>query len=163
MVVLLMGVSGVGKSTVGKRLASRLSWAFHDADDLHTPANIARMRSGMPLDDAARVPWLEAVRELIRSASRDGVDAVIACSALKESYRAMLLSGVRDVRLVHLTAPADVLRARVRVREGHFMPATLVDSQVATLETPSTALTIDATGPVDDVVQQIVDGLGLPP
>jgi gluconokinase len=163
MIVLLMGVSGVGKSTVGKRLASRLSWTFHDADDLHTPANIARMRSGMPLDDAARMPWLEAVRELIRTASRDGGDAVIACSALRESYRAMLLNGVPDVRLVHLTASAEVLRARVRLREGHFMPATLVDSQVATLEAPAAALTVDATGPVDEVVQQIVDGLGLTP
>jgi gluconokinase len=163
MIVLLMGVSGVGKSTVGRRLAARLSWTFHDADDLHTPANIARMRSGLPLDDEARMPWLEAVRELIRTASANGVDAVIACSALKERYREILLNRVEDVRLVHLTAPAEVLRARVRLREGHFMPDTLVDSQVATLEAPAAALTVDATGPVDEVVQRIVDGLGLAP
>jgi gluconokinase len=163
MVVLLMGVSGVGKSTVGERLASRLGWRFHDADDLHSPASIARMRSGQPLDDTARMPWLRQVHGLIQTLSRDEVDAVVACSALKASYRAMLLDGTTNVRVVHLTAPAEVLRSRVRHREGHFMPATLVDSQVATLEPPANALTVDASLPIEDVVDQIVAGLGLPP
>ena len=161
MIVLLMGVSGVGKSTVGKRLASRLRWRFDDADDLHTPMNVARMRSGKPLDDEARVPWLERVRDLIRTRSREGVNAVVACSALKASYRALLLEGTTDVRLVHLTAPAEVLRNRVQSREGHFMPAMLVESQVATLEPPENALTIDASQPIEEVVAQIVDGLGI--
>lgn len=163
MIVLLMGVSGVGKSTVGKRLASRLAWRFHDADDLHSPASVARMRGGQPLDDEARMPWLRRVHDLMQTLSRDGVNAVVACSALKASYRAMLLEGTTDVRVVHLTAPADVLRRRVGHREGHFMPATLVDSQVATLEPPTNALTIDASLSVEEVVQQIVDRLGLPP
>ena len=169
MVVLLMGVSGVGKSTVGRRLATHLSWQFHDADDLHSPENIARMRSGQPLDDQARTPWLLAVRDLIRALDRDGLDAVVACSALKASYRTLLLEGVEDVRRVHLTAPAEVLRARVGDRAGHFMPAALVDSQVATLEPPADALTVDATKPVAEVVRQIVrdlriaaDGRGRP-
>ena len=162
MIVLLMGVSGVGKSTVGKRLASRLGWRFDDADDLHSPGNIARMRNGQPLDDDARMPWLQRVGDLIRARLREGVNAVVACSALKASYRAILLEGTTDVRVVHLTAPAEVLRTRVQHREGHFMPATLVDSQVATLEPPSHALTVDASVPVDEVVQQIIDRLGFP-
>jgi gluconokinase len=161
MIILLMGVSGVGKSTVGRALATRLSWRFHDADDLHSPANVARMRSGRPLDDEARLPWLRAVGDLIRTLAQDGRNAVVACSALKASYRAVLLDGVSGVRLVHLTAPADVLRERVAERAGHFMPSSLVESQVAALEPPSDALSVDATRPVDDVVQQIVDGLDL--
>ena len=161
MIVLLMGVSGVGKSTVGERLASRLSWRFHDADDLHSPASIARMRSGRPLDDEARMPWLEAVRDLIRDLARERVHAVVACSALKASYRAMLLDGIADVRVVHLTAPAEVLHRRVGERAGHFMPTALVDSQVATLEPPAGAVDIDATKPVDEVVQEIVVALDL--
>jgi gluconokinase len=163
MIVLLMGVSGVGKSTVGKRLASRLAWEFRDADDLHAPESIARMRKGEPLDDEARMPWLQRVRHLIGELSSARVDAVVACSALKASYRTLLLEGTIDVRVVHLTAPADVLRSRVRHREGHFMPATLVDSQVATLEPPANALTVDASEPVEQVVNEIVEGLGLPP
>jgi gluconokinase len=161
MIVLLMGVSGVGKSTVGKRLASRLAWRFHDADDLHSPSSIAVMRSGRPLDDEARMPWLERVRDLMRTLSNEGVDAVVACSALRARYRAMLLEGMTDVRVVHLTAPAEVLQQRVSHREGHFMPATLVDSQVATLEPPAHALTINASRSVEEVVEQIVEGLGL--
>jgi gluconokinase len=161
MIVLLMGVSGVGKSTVGRALAAHLSWSFHDADDLHSAENVARMASGRPLDDEARFPWLRAVRDLIRTLARDGRNAVVACSALKASYREVLLEDVEAVRVVHLTAPADVLRERVTDRAGHFMPSSLVESQVAALEPPADALTVDATRPVDDVVQQIVDGLDL--
>jgi gluconokinase len=161
MIILVMGVSGVGKSTVGARLAARLGWSFHDADALHTPANIERMRAGHPLDDDARIPWLLAVRDVMTAVSRRGDDAVVACSALKERYRTLLLRDLSDIRLVHLTAPAEVLRERVARREGHFMPATLVESQVATLEPPTAALTIQATGAVEDVVSRIVAGLGL--
>jgi gluconokinase len=142
-------------------LASHLSWQFHDADDLHSPDNIARMRSGHPLDDSARTPWLRAVRDLIRTLDGDGVDAVVACSALKASYRALLLEGIEEARVVHLTAPAEVLRERVGDRAGHFMPPALVDSQVATLEPPADALTVDATKPVADVVRQIIHELGI--
>jgi gluconokinase len=161
LIILLMGVSGAGKSTVGSRLAVRLGWAFHDADDLHTPANIERMRAGQALDDDARIPWLLSVREKMRDVSSRGDDAVVACSALKERYRALLLDGVSGVRLVHLTAPAEVLRNRVAHREGHFMPPSLVDSQVATLESPAGALTVDATGSVDQVVARIARELGI--
>jgi gluconokinase len=121
------------------------------------------MRAGRALDDEARMPWLRAVRELIIGISGQGVSAVVACSALKESYRALLLDGIADVQVVHLTAPAAVLRSRVAHREGHFMPARLVDSQVAALESPDRAMTVDATLPVADVVQRIVVQLGLAP
>ena len=158
-----MGVSGVGKSTIGRELASRLGWPFHDADHLHSPDNIARMRSGRPLDDESRLPWLLAVRDLIARVSSEERNAVVACSALRASYRALLLDGVPDVRVVFLTAPADVLRSRVAMREGHFMPAALVDSQLATLEPPAGAVTIDATRPLEDVVSRIVGEVGLAP
>lgn len=163
MVVLVMGVSGVGKSTVGRHLASHLAWRFYDADDLHSPENIARMRRGTPLDDGARMPWLRAVRDLIQTLDRERVDGVIACSALKASYRDLLLEGVDDARVVHLVAPAEVLRERVGQRDGHFMPPALVDSQVAALEPPDDALTVDATRPVGQIVSQIADDLGLSP
>jgi gluconokinase len=161
MVILLMGVAGAGKSTVGARLAHRLGWAFYDADDLHSRENIARMRSGQPLDDGARVPWLLAVRDLIMKASRERENAVVACSALKSSYRALILDGTRDVRLVHLSAPVEVLRERVAARRHHFMPSTLVDSQLATLEPPEEGVTIDATPPVQEIVGTIISVLGL--
>lgn len=163
MIVLVMGVSGVGKTTVGARLAARLEWSFHDADDLHSDVNIARMRRGEPLDDQARMPWLLAVRNLMAVLSRQGLDAVVACSALKASYRAVLLDGVPDVRLVHLTAPTEVLQRRLERREDHFMPAKLVNSQVAALEPPAAALTVDATQPVEAIVDRIVADLALEP
>jgi gluconokinase len=161
MIILLMGVSGVGKSTVGAQLAARLGWEFHDADDLHSAANVARMRGGRPLDDEARIPWLLAVRDVMLDTSRRAGNAVVACSALKASYRAVLLDGVPHVRLVHLTAPAEVLRERVAHRERHFMPPALVDSQVATLEPPAGALVVDATRPLEEVVESIVGELRL--
>lgn len=156
MVILLMGVSGVGKSTVGARVAARLGWAFYDADDLHTPENVERMRSGRPLDDEARFPWLQAVRQVIEEVVARGENAVVACSALKADYRTLLLRGVSDVRVVHLTAPAEVLRERVSHREGHFMPAALVDSQLATLEPPEGVLVLNAIAPVNLLVDEIV-------
>jgi gluconokinase len=155
MIVRRMGVSGVGTSTIGKQLAQRRGWPFHDADDLHPPPNVARMRSGQPLDDESRGPWLAAVHALLVRLARQGSDAVVACSALKATYRALLLDGVPGVVVVHLTAPREVLRRRIAGRAGHFMPETLLDSQLATLEPPEKTLTIDASGPVDDVVEQI--------
>jgi gluconokinase len=155
VVILLMGVSGAGKSTVGARLAERLGWAFHDADDLHSEENIQRMRSGRPLDDDARAPWLEAVRAVIERVIAQGEDAVVACSALKEQYRDRLLSGLDAVRVVHLVAPADVLEQRLARRHGHFMPAGLLESQLATLEPPSGALVLNALAPVESLVDEI--------
>src|SRR5579884_1235439 len=131
MIVVVMGVSGAGKTTVGRALAAALGWPFVDADDLHPAANVEKMRRGQPLDDADRAPWLAAVASTIRS-MRDGV---VACSALKRAYRDLLR--VRDdVRFVYLAVDEKVLAARLAARQGHYMPPSLLPSQLATLEPP---------------------------
>lgn len=159
MVIVIMGVSGAGKSTVGRRLAQRLGWAFQDADDLHSAASIEKLRRGQPLDDEDRAPWLERVRHVIAAAARDRRNAVIACSALKARYRAVLGDGIPDVRFVHLTAPADVLQERLTSRPGHFMAPALLQSQLHDLEPPADALVVDARQPVERMVDRIVDAL----
>jgi gluconokinase len=148
MVVVVMGPSGAGKSTVGAALADALGWRFVDADDLHSAEHIAQMHQGIPLTDETRGPWLERVHGVIAAAAARGEPLVVACSALKESYRTALARGVAGVTFVFLDAPADLLRSRISARPGHFMPATLVDSQLATLEPPADAVRIDARQPV---------------
>ena len=169
MVIVLMGVSGVGKTTVGRALAAQLGWTFHDGDDLHEPASIARMRSGRPLDDAQRGPWLQALAALIHDHLREHRPMVLACSALSGQHRAMLLAGLptnADVRLVHLRASRDVLARRLTTRPGHFFPAELLDSQLATLEEPEhdgrvPVLSVDATRPVAELVDTIRAAVGI--
>jgi gluconokinase len=135
--ILVMGVSGAGKSVVGERLAASLGWAFLDADDLHPPSNREKMRAGVPLAEEDRSAWLDAVASAIRRYRRDGLDAVIACSALRRAHRRRLLQGARDVRLVYLRIDPALAVARVDNRVGHFMPASLVASQFRTLEEPA--------------------------
>jgi gluconokinase len=159
MIVLLMGPSGAGKTTIGEALAAALGWEFLDADALHPPANVAKMARGEPLDDGDRGPWLAAVAQQIAERLARGVEAVVACSALKAAYRRQLLVGP-EVRLVSLTAPRAVLAARLAARRGHFMPPSLLDSQLATLERPDEALEVDAVPPVPEVVAAIRRGLG---
>jgi gluconokinase len=159
MVIVIMGVSGAGKSTVGRRLAERLGCAFQDADDLHSEGSIAKLRQGQPLTDEDRAPWLARVRQVIEAAARDRRHAVIACSALKARYRAILSDGIPGVRFVHLTAPPAVLHERLTSRPGHFMSAALLDSQLHDLEPPENALVVDAREPVERVVDRIVAGL----
>jgi gluconokinase len=155
MIVIVMGVSGAGKSTVGRALAAALGWPFVDADDLHPPANIEKMRRGEPLDDADRAPWLDAVAARIAALN----DGVFACSALHESYRARLQ--VRDdLRFVFLVVPRAVLRQRLLERHGHFMPASLLDSQLQTLEPPHDALAVDGDAPIDEIVAKIRAAIG---
>jgi gluconokinase len=150
MIVVVMGVSGAGKTTVGEALAAALSWQFVEADDLHSPENRAKMRGGDPLDDADRAPWLQAVAARMRELK----DAVVACSALRERYRTVLR--VRDdVRFVFLDVPRAVLGKRLAHRKGHYMPPSLLPSQLGTLERPDNALTLDGTKPVDAVVAEI--------
>jgi gluconokinase len=169
MVIVLMGVSGAGKTTVGRALAAQLGWSFHDADDLHDPASIARMRGGRALDDEQRGPWLAALAGLIRDHLRHDRSMVLACSALSSEHRARLLEGVppgADVRLVHLHASRDVLARRLTTRPGHFFPADLLDSQLATLEVPEhggsvPVLSVDATRPVADLVAAIRAAFGI--
>ena len=142
-VFLLMGVAGSGKTTVGRLLAHSLGWHFADADDFHPPANVAKLSAGEALSDADRAPWLAAVRTHIdaRLAARE--NTVLACSALKEAYRDQLIADPGCVKLIHLHGTRAQLSARLNTRTGHFAPPSLHDSQLATLEEPRHALTLD--------------------
>jgi carbohydrate kinase (thermoresistant glucokinase family) len=139
MIVVVMGVSGCGKSTVGQLLASRLGCPFLDADEFHPPANVAKMAAGTPLTDTDRQPWLE----LLNAKLRGHENAVLACSALKESYRQILAQGLADCRFVHLRGSIDLIRARLAERRHRYMPASLLESQFATLEPPRGAIEVD--------------------
>ena len=159
MILVVAGVSGSGKTTVGKALAERLGFVFADADDFHSASNVEKMAGGIPLTDTDRGPWLSALRELLAGWSAGRTGAVLACSALKRSYRETLADGLPDVRFAILDVPADVLRERLKKRAGHFMPASLLDSQLAALELPdedrATRL-VDASGSVEETVEKIV-------
>jgi gluconokinase len=134
VVIVVMGVAGCGKSTVGWMLAQRLGVAYAEADDFHPPANVAKMASGHPLDDADRLPWLAAIAEWISGQVGSGEGGVVTCSALKYRYRDLLRQADSRLWFVHLDVPRDAILARVAARTGHFMPASLVDSQFAALE-----------------------------
>lgn len=168
MVVIVMGPSGAGKSTVGGALAEALGWPFHDGDDLHPPENRARMRSGVPLTDLDRAPWLAALREAVHRTLAEGKSAVVAASALRRIHREALVpqdapSGA--VRFVHLDASPELLAERLARRTGHFFPPALLASQLATLEPPAhdegaAILTVDASEPVARLVARIRTALG---
>ena len=154
MIIVLMGVTGSGKSTVGKLLAQQLGWKFFEGDDFHSPANIEKMRRGMPLSDDDRRPWLEAIRESIRQMVERSENALIACSALKHSYRQMLrITG--EVVFVYLKANIDIVRERLKNRTGHFMNPNLIQSQFDTLEESEQALRVDASLPPGEIVRRI--------
>ncbi|MBX9962745.1 MAG: gluconokinase [Burkholderiales bacterium] len=138
-VIVLMGVAGSGKTTVGRIVAERLGWRFLDADDFHSPENVEKMRRGQPLTDDDRWPWLDRLNGLLRE---DG-SAVLACSALRQRYRDRIGAGLDDVRWVHLAGSFELIGSRLAARKGHYMPASLLASQFNTLEPPSAALTID--------------------
>ncbi len=160
-VLVVMGVSGSGKSAVGAALAQRLRAPFADADDFHSPANIAKMTAGEPLDDDDRRPWLDAIGRWLQ-AHPDG--AVISCSALKRSYRDQLRSHAPDAVFVHLDGSREVIARRQASRPGHFMPASLLASQFATLEPlgpDEEGVVIDVDQSVDAIVQQYVDTTAL--
>jgi gluconokinase len=166
MIVVVAGVSGSGKTTVGSLLAGRMGWPFTDADALHPAANIAKMRAGHPLSDADRGPWLAMVAARMDGYASAGESAVLACSALKRSYRRQLLAGRPAARMVLLHATREVLDARLRARHGHFFPATLLDSQLADVESPQPAehvLVVDAALAPEEAVDEIVRRLRLSP
>jgi gluconokinase len=152
MIIVLMGVSGSGKTTVGRLLAAGLGCAFYDADDFHPPTNVTKMRNGEPLNDDDRLPWLEKLQELIGAKLAAGSNAVLACSALKAAYRDFLLIDER-VRLVFLKGGFSLIQQRMNLRRGHYMNPSLLESQFATLEEPERALTVD----IEESPERIVD------
>jgi gluconokinase len=161
-VAVVMGVSGSGKTTIGKPLAQRLGWVFKEGDDLHPAANIAKMKSGQPLDDADRAPWLAAIADAVDGWRRRGTPGVITCSALKRAYRRQLVGDRDDVRLVYLCGSRAAIGRRLAGRHGHFMPASLLDSQFATLEEPGpdeNPITVSIDQPVDAAIERIAAAL----
>lgn len=156
MIVVVMGVSGCGKSTVGSLLASRLNCSFLDADEYHPPENVAKMASGTALTDEDRWPWLEGLNKRLK----DKENAVLACSALKQSYRNVLARGLADCIFVHLRGGIELIRARLAERKHRYMPASLLASQFATLEAPRGAIEIDVTRSPERCVEEILAALG---
>jgi gluconokinase len=152
--VVIMGVEGVGKTTVGRKLADALGVEFRDGDDEHSPEAKARMAAGIPLDDEWRAPWLDRLHNILRGHASSGL--VLACSALTRAYRERLGRGVPNVAFVALVAPRAVLEKRVADRRGHFAGASLLDSQLQTLELGDDVITVDATGPIDEIVDAAV-------
>ncbi|MFI7658307.1 gluconokinase [Micromonospora parva] len=163
--VVVMGVSGAGKTTVARGISAATGLTFAEADEFHSPENVARMRSGVPLDDATRAPWLRDIAAWIADRGAEGRSTVLACSALKRSYRDVLRQGPLPVDFVHLDGPAEVIRARLARREGHYMPASLLESQLATLEPAGpgeSVLVLDLSSAPEVLVAAAVEGLGLP-
>jgi gluconokinase len=160
MIIVLMGVTASGKSTVGKLLARQIGWSFFEGDDFHSAGNIEKLRCGEPLNDEDRRPWLHAIREVIHEAIDRGENAVIACSALKASYRSMLqIKG--QVSFVYLKASIALIQERLQNRVGHFMNPQLLRSQFDTLEEPKEALQVDAGSTPAEIVQAIRNGLSV--
>ncbi|MCX4390922.1 gluconokinase [Micromonospora peucetia] len=162
--VVVMGVSGAGKTTVALGIATRTGLIFAEADEFHSPANVASMRAGVPLDDGARLPWLRDLAGWMADRAADGVSTVLACSALRRSYRDVLREGPPSVEFVHLDGSAEVIRERMARRAGHYMPASLLESQLATLEQPhpdESVLVLDVSLTPDELVSAAIDRLGL--
>ena len=154
MVIILMGVTGSGKSTAGRKLAESLGWKYFDADDFHSEANVSKMKRGVPLNDEDRKPWLESLRRLIEDSLANDQPAVLACSALKQSYRDVLIIDER-VKLVYFKGDYALIKARLSARSNHYMNPALLDSQFQTLEEPVGALCIDIQSPPEEIVDII--------
>jgi gluconokinase len=161
MIIVVMGVAGSGKTTVGMLLARRLAWPFYDADDLHPAANRDKMRRGIALTDEDRHPWLDAVRDLIERCVAGKRDAIVACSALKQSYRDLIVVDPAVVRLVYLEGSRSVITERLVHRRGHFFNRALLQSQFEVLEAPGDAIVEDVTTSPDLIVASVIARLGL--
>ncbi len=153
---LIMGVSGSGKTSLAKALANRLQWDFFDADDFHPPANLAKMTTGIPLDDSDRTPWLAALHDQLISTLKAGRHPVLACSALKQKYRAQLLDGLDGIAVIHLAGSYELIWLRMNARVGHFMKPEMLKSQFDDLEVPRNAFVVDVSIPLDQVLDTIV-------
>ncbi|MDY6805868.1 MAG: gluconokinase [Cyanobacteriota bacterium] len=154
-----MGVSGSGKSTVGELLAKSLNWDFKDADSFHPEANVEKMSRGTPLEDADRLPWLLVLQRAIDEWLREGRDVVLACSALKEAYRQMLVGDRQEVKIVYLKGSFELFARRLKQRENHFMKVDLLTSQFFDLEEPKKAIALDASSSVEAIVKSIINHL----
>lgn len=154
-----MGVSGSGKTTIGKALASKLGWDFYDADEFHPPENIFKMENRVPLTDADRAPWLAALHRLIESCLKQNHTGVLACSALKESYRKELQVDREDVQLVYLKGSYELIWSRMSARKDHYMKPEMLKSQFDALEEPDDALTVDISLSVDEIVLEVLQQL----
>jgi gluconokinase len=164
--LVVMGVSGSGKSTIADKLAERLGWTFEDGDRFHPASNVAKMSAGVPLTDEDRWPWLQAIADEIDRVCKAGQPAVIACSALKRAYRDILVHGRKDVRIVYLGGSQELIASRLAARKGHFMPPGLLTSQFKTLEPPGEGehpVTVSIDASVDAIVDDIVRQLGSNP
>jgi gluconokinase len=162
-VLVIMGVSGSGKSTIASMLAHRLNWIFEEGDWFHPPSNIEKMHSGVPLTDEDRWPWLHGIAAWIDATRRAGNHGIIACSALKRSYRDILVGGRPDVRLVYLKGDRELIARRLAARDAHFMPPSLLDSQFASLEEPHPdehAIVVSIAPHPREIVEEIVKRLG---
>ena len=161
-VIILMGVSGSGKSTIGAALSQKLGWPYADADEFHPAANVAKMSAGQPLTDEDRWPWLAAIAAHIDKTRAQGRHAIVSCSALKRVYRDILIGSRTDVRLVLLDGTKDEIFARMRARKDHFMPLALLDSQFATLERPGAderPVVVSIDGTPEEIAAAIVEGI----
>ena len=164
--LIVMGVSGAGKSTIGDKLAERLRWKYEDGDRFHPASNVAKMSAGQPLTDEDRWPWLRAIADEIERICKAGEHVVIASSALKRPYRDILVHGRPDVRIIYLKGPQELIASRLALRENHFMPPGLLESQFRTLEPPDASenpVTVSIDGSVETVVDDILRQLGLGP
>ena len=156
MVIVFMGVSGAGKTTIGQMLGGALGWEFRDADDLHSPGNKAKMSAGIALSDADRAPWLAALHDLIAQHLSAGANLVLACSALKQAYREEIVGDREAVKIVYLKGSRELIRARIAQRKHHFMNQDLLDSQFDTLEEPRDGIVVDVATPPASIVEKIL-------
>ena len=161
MIIVMMGVSGSGKTRVGRLLAETLGWSFYDADDFHPPDNISRMTAGVALTEADREPWLVMLHALLLRVNDSRSGAVLACSALGERFRQRLSAGISQIHFVLLDADQALIAQRLQIRKGHFMPASLIESQFAALEEPADALIVDASQTPEAIVLKIREALHL--
>jgi len=151
-----MGVSGSGKTTLGKALAQKLGWDFFDADDFHPPANIVKMAAGIPLSDSDRAPWLASLHEQLLSTLKAGRHPVLACSALKDKYRAQLLEGMDGIAIIYLKGSYDLIFSRMSIREGHYMKPEMLRSQFDALEEPKDAVVLDVEMSLEEMIDTII-------